>query len=175
MAIFLATDAEDSCKKAKKDKQTSRIDEKKRENLANEIFDYIHIAWYRRLFSLAWYDDMIYVEQKNGLTKPLPRLYYNNPNCLSPKPEFMQKKPFILSSSAKFSKINWEWIACQTLGFKKWCKETAIKIWHIKEMVEDILDNLIMHDDCLIALAKSEGFLDQDQLIDFSQTMVWYP
>lgn len=28
-------------------------------------------------------------------------------------------------------------------------------------------DNLIMPDDCLLALAKSGGFLDQDQFVDF--------
>lgn len=34
-------------------------------------------------------------------------------------------------------------------------------------MLEEISDNLIMLDDCLLALAKSGGFLDQDQLLDF--------
>lgn len=106
MATLLATDVEDSRKKAKKDKQTSCTNEKKRDNLADKIFDYIYVARCRQLFSLAWYNDITYAEQKDGLTKPLPTPCCNGPSCLSPEPEFMQKKPFISSFSVKFSEID---------------------------------------------------------------------
>lgn len=39
-------------------------------------------------------------------------------------------------------------------------------------MVEEMSDNLIMPNDCLLALAKSGSFLDQDQLINFLKP--WY-
>lgn len=44
IATFLATDTENSCKKAKKDKQTSRTNKKKQDNFTDKIFDYIYIA-----------------------------------------------------------------------------------------------------------------------------------
>lgn len=172
MATLLATDAEGSRNKAKKDQQTNRTNEKKRENLADEIFDYIHVARCRRLFSLAWYDDMTYAEQEDGLTKSLPTLCCNGPSCLSPEPEFLQREPFITSSPTKFSEIDREWIACRTLELRKWRKETATKVWHAKGVVEEMPDNLIMPDDCLLALAKMGGSLDHDQLVDFLKP--WY-
>lgn len=58
---FLATNAENSCNKGKKDKQTNHTNEKKQDNFADKIFDYIYIAQCRRLFSLACYNDMIYI------------------------------------------------------------------------------------------------------------------
>lgn len=115
---------------------------------------------------------MTYAEQEDGLTKPLPRLCCNGLSCLSPKPEFMQRERFISSFPAKFSEINQEWIAYRTLRLKKWRKKTAIKVWYVKGVVEDMPDNLIMPDDYLLALAKSGSFLDQDQLVNFLKP--WY-
>lgn len=44
VATLLAIDAEDSCKKAKKNKQTSCTNKKKRDNFVDEIFDYIYVV-----------------------------------------------------------------------------------------------------------------------------------
>lgn len=44
MATFLAMNAKDFCKKAKKDRQTSCKNEKKQNNLVEKIFDYIYVA-----------------------------------------------------------------------------------------------------------------------------------
>lgn len=91
---------------------------------------------------------------------------------MSPEPEFLQREPFITSSLTKFSEIDREWIACRTLELKKWRKETATKVWHAKGVVEEMPDNLIMPDDCLLALAKMGGSLDHNQLVDFFKP--WY-
>lgn len=169
---LLATDAEKARKKAKKDQQTSRTSEKKREMLADEIFDYIHVARCRRLFSLAWYDDLTYAEDDVGWIKPLPVLCCNGPSCLSLEPDFMQREPFIEASSIKTTKIDREWIACRTLELKKWRKQTAIDVWRAKKVEEDMPDSLIMPDDCLLALAKSGASLNHDQLVEFLKP--WY-
>lgn len=55
---------------------------------------------------------------------------------------------------------------------KKWRKEIATKVWHAKGVVEEMPDNLIMPDDCLLALAKMRGSLNHDQLVDFLKP--WY-
>lgn len=47
-------------KPQKKDQHASQIDVAKRANLFNEIFNYIHMTRCRTLFSLAWYNDLIY-------------------------------------------------------------------------------------------------------------------
>lgn len=39
-------------------------------------------------------------------------------------------------------------------------------------MVEDMPNNLIMPNDCLLALVKSRGSFDLDQLVDFFKP--WY-
>lgn len=48
----LTTDADYDCSQQKK-KKTFQIDVVKHAKLPNEIFDYIHVARYQRLFSLA--------------------------------------------------------------------------------------------------------------------------
>lgn len=45
----------------KKDKKTSQTDALKHAKLSNKIFDYIHIACYRKQLFLAWYDNLTYV------------------------------------------------------------------------------------------------------------------
>lgn len=59
MGIFLAMNTESSQNKIKKDQQTSCTNKKKRENLANIIFNYIYIAQYCQLFLLIWYNNLI--------------------------------------------------------------------------------------------------------------------
>lgn len=44
IATFLAMNTENSCKKAKKDKQTSRTNKKKQVNFTDKIFDYIYVV-----------------------------------------------------------------------------------------------------------------------------------
>ena len=78
MATLLATEAEASLEKQKKAWLSKRNHTSKKAKISDDIFDYINIARCRRLFSLAYYDDLTYA-QKNGL----------NPRKLSPHPAVM--------------------------------------------------------------------------------------
>ncbi len=49
----LTINAKQDCFRKKKEKQASQIDAAKHTKLPNKIFDYIYIAWYQRLISLA--------------------------------------------------------------------------------------------------------------------------
>lgn len=51
---LLSTDAEIASQSKQSKKQASKSDAQKRAALPHEIFDYIHVAKCRRLFSLAW-------------------------------------------------------------------------------------------------------------------------
>lgn len=53
LAAVLGTDAEEARKGKHAEKRSSKSDAKKRKNLPDEIFDYIHLACCRRLFSLS--------------------------------------------------------------------------------------------------------------------------
>lgn len=44
----------------KKKKQASQTNAAKRAKFPNKIFNYIHIAQCQRLFSLGWYNNLIY-------------------------------------------------------------------------------------------------------------------
>ena len=51
---ILASDADQNQRQRKKELKANETDAAKRAKLPNEIFDYIHVARCRRLFSLAW-------------------------------------------------------------------------------------------------------------------------
>lgn len=133
----------------------------------------------RRLFSLAWYDDLTYADEVTSdesiLKKPLPKACCNGPSCNNPEPEYLRREPFIQYITTKYSKSDREWMACQTIKLKEWRKETAARIW-LKQGVdedEELPDNLIMDDTCLTALAKNGELLqDLPTIIEFLKP--WY-
>lgn len=95
LGLFI-TDADENHLKKKKQRHASKTDAQKRAKLLDENFVYIHVARYRRLFSLAWYGDMTYAEEasvhpgstSNNLpsNKPLPTHGCNGPSCMRPEP-----------------------------------------------------------------------------------------
>lgn len=85
MFDLLTTNVEEaSC--SKKRKKAFQTDAAKRDNLPNEIFDYIYAAKCKRLFSLAWYDDKTYA---SPLT-PLAILCCDGPSCNLEDSEYLQ-------------------------------------------------------------------------------------
>lgn len=62
LTALLGTETEEK----KTSKRVSKSDAAKRASLPDEIFDYIHTAKCRRLFSLAWYDDFTYAAISNS-------------------------------------------------------------------------------------------------------------
>ena len=99
---ILSTEAEVESQTKKKKKQVSKGDVEKRANLLDEIFDYIHTAKYRRLFSLAWYDDETYKINADSSSKALPRLCYNASDCNSEDPECLKRAFFVDTSAVRY-------------------------------------------------------------------------
>lgn len=95
---------QDKFAKRQNRKRTSKKTEaKKRRNLLNKIFEYIHVARCRRFFSLAWYDNITYTRFDDaGITKSLPILCCNGPDCLLAKPDYLKREPFIDLTPIKF-------------------------------------------------------------------------
>lgn len=166
---FFITDADENHLKKKKQCHVSKMDAQKRAKLPDEIFDYIHVARCRRLFSLAWYGDMMYAEEasvylgstSNNLPfkKPLPTHCCNGPSCMSPEPDYLQRGAFIDDTSAKYTEGDQEQIACRTTELKKWRKKASIRLWKEKRVVEEMPDNALMSNSCLLALVKDGGLL----------------
>ena len=99
---ILSTEAEVESQTKKKKKQVSKGDVEKRANLLDEIFDYIHTAKCRRLFSLAWYDDKTYKVNADSSSKALPRLYCNASDCNSEDPECLKRAFFVNTSAVRY-------------------------------------------------------------------------
>ena len=78
-------------------KQASKTNAHKRVSLHSEIFDYINMAKCQRLFSLTWYDDIIYNNDK-----PLPSLSCNRPGCNLEEPKYLKRKPFVETPTIKY-------------------------------------------------------------------------
>lgn len=102
ISSVLAIDADENGKKARKDLQARRMYAAKRAELPTEIFHYINTAQCRRLFALAWYDDLTDADH-DGSRKPLPMSCCNGPGSLSPEPGFMQRESFIAVSVVKYT------------------------------------------------------------------------
>lgn len=100
-ALFI-TEAEEESLAKKAKKRTSATDAEKRAKLPNKIFNYIHTAKCQRLFSLDWYDDTTYAPNINGSIKPLPDPYCNCSGCKSLDPEYLNRVPFIDTTTIKF-------------------------------------------------------------------------
>ena len=116
---LLSTEAEMHTRSQKSTKQTSQSDAQKRANLPPEIFDYMHIAKYQRLFSLSWYNDQTYTPATDKAVKLLPILCCNRSSCQSEEPAFLKRRPFIHTPSIKYTKTMREWIACKIVTLKK--------------------------------------------------------
>lgn len=100
--------------------------------------------------------------------KPLPTHCCNGPSCMSLEPDYLQRDAFIDNSPAKYAEGDREWIACRTTELKKWRKEASIRLWKEKGVVEEMPDNALMSDSCLLALAKDGGLLhDIPTLLQF--------
>lgn len=117
---------------------------------------------------------MIYViNEATGFGKDLPTSCCNSSSCKSTELEFLQKKFFIKIPSTKYSKTDWEWIVYQTAALKIEKKETSEYLWKQEGVDRLMPHNLIMLDNCLLALAKNVGvFVDLESLIQF--LTLWY-
>lgn len=102
MSSVLAIEADENGKKTRKNLQACRMYAVKRAELSDEILHYINAAQCRRLFALAWYDDLTDADH-DGSRKPLPMSCCNGPGCLSPEPGFMQRESFIAVSVVKYT------------------------------------------------------------------------
>lgn len=88
---ILASNANQDQKEQKKELQTLQTDTTKQSRLPIEIFDYIYVAKYQKLFSLAWYDDITYAQSENSsFIKVLPISCCNGPNCHFTEPYYTQ-------------------------------------------------------------------------------------
>lgn len=65
---ILALDVDQNQRQRKKELKANKTDTAKQVKLLNEIFDYIHIAKCQKLFSLAWYDNLMYAQSNNSST-----------------------------------------------------------------------------------------------------------
>lgn len=73
----------------------------------------------------------------------------------------------------KYTKTNWEWFVYYTVVFKKWRLKTFQQLWVNKRVEQNIPPGLILSDNCLAAIAKSEGiFTDSNSFIKFLEC--WY-
>lgn len=173
MATLLATEAEASLEKRKKARLSRKNHLSKRAKIPDDIFDYINIARCRRLFSLAYYDDLTYAQEKGSKSnKALPTACCNGPSCNSPEPEYLQREPFMEQATViKYADAELEWIACRIAGLKQWRNEKSIRFWLQEGLgaeAKNMPDNLILSDCCLLALAKDGELLqDESSLVDF--------
>lgn len=174
---LLATEADETQLSKKKERKSNKSDAAKRANLSEEIFEYIHVARCRRLYALAWYDDMTYAHNNDDsgaiATKALPQLCCNGSSCQSQEPDFMKRDFFIDTSTPKYTETDREWIACRSSALKVWRKETSDRLWSAAGVTRSMSDTLLMPDAYLAALAKlGGGLLNCAQLIDFLKP--WY-
>lgn len=162
---LISTEAESHSQSQKMKKQASKTNAQKRASLPDEIFDYIHVAKCRRLFSLAWYDDATY-----NNNQPLPSLYCNGPGCNSEEPECLKREPFVETLTIRYSETDREWMACRTAELTKWRKARSDELWREDGVVDTMPESLLMSDQCLARLAKEGESLDEkDKLDDFLQ------
>lgn len=140
-------------------KQASKTDAQKRANLPEEIFDYIHIAKCRRLFSLTWYDDPTYDDGPSS--KPLPTLCCNASGYLSEDPDFLKREQFIKPVTIKYSEVEREWIACRFAALIEWQKEKSEAVWS-KNSFDGMPESLLMSDYCLSSLSKEGKYLNNE-------------
>lgn len=157
---LLSTEAETSSHIKKMNKKASSTDAQKRANLPDEIFDYIHVAKCRRLFSLNWYNDSTYGHGNEASTKLLPTLCCNGSGCNSKDPEYLEREPFVKPVAIKYSEADREQIACRSAILTKWQKAKSQALWR-EDDLDGMPESLLMSDQCLLALAKEGEKLDE--------------
>lgn len=176
-ALFdlVATEAEEDLNAKRAKKQASKTDAEKRAKLPDELFNYIHAAQCRKLFFLAWYNDLTYTLNVDG-SKTLPELCCNGPSCNSKEHDFLERPPFINTTPAKFNEATREWIAYRTAELRKWRKATLKSFWLEQNVETEIPDTLLMSDACLVTLVKAANGLvdcvDGSKVKEFLQP--WY-
>lgn len=106
--ILFITDTKEEILAKKTKKKTFALDIEKWAKLPNEIFNYIYITNYQRLFSLDLYNNTIYTPNKKGLIKLLPKLYCNGSSCQLPDFDYYHCTSFINSTTFKYKEVDWE-------------------------------------------------------------------
>lgn len=103
---LLATKAEEKSLKKKHTKKANQSDAEKRAKLPDKIFNYIHVARCRRLFALAWYNDLTYAQNEDGSILTFPTFCCNGPSCQSKEPDFLDREAFINVSIVTYNETN---------------------------------------------------------------------
>lgn len=117
---------------------------------------------------MAWYDDLTYAQSEDGSSpKALPTSCCNGPSCNSVEPDYIQREPFIDTTTAKVTEVDREWVACRTLALKQWRTETSDRLWRELGVTEAMPESLIMPDCCLASLATSGRTLKLEDLAEF--------
>lgn len=119
---------------------------------------------WRRLFSLAWYNNLTYAQNKDSTSKVLPITCCNRPSSNSIKPDYIKQKLFIDTTTLKFLEVDQEWIDCCTSKLKK--RRTETSIWVLSGIKRAISESCIMPNSCLATMSKSEKSLNSDKLIE---------
>lgn len=134
----------------KSSKQTSKSDSQKQANLPSKIFDYMYTAKCQRFFFLSWYNNQTYAPAVNNITKPLPIFCCNGFCCQSKELNFLKRKPFVQTSSIKYTKSMKEWITCRIAALKEWKKAKSKALW-LEDGIEDPMpDTVRMSEQCLL-------------------------
>lgn len=171
---MLSIKAKEETKSKKKKKKSSKTDAQKPDYLPDKIFDYIHAAKYKRLFSLAWYDNLTYLLKNNDVGKPLPVFCCNGSGCQLKELLYLYCNFFVDLNPTKFLKADWKWIVCQTDKLKSWRKEKSQQVWIAKEIKTNMPDKQIISNSCFLALIKNGGtFTNKATLCDFLQLWYW--
>ena len=173
LSTLLATESEAQKKQRSAKKRTSKNDAAKRASLPNDIFDYIHVAPCRRLYSLALYDDMTYASLTEHSGKALPDLCCNVSGCRSVEPDYLKQGLHFDTEPAKHNEYEREWIAYRSQALKQWREKAFTQLWSKEGIDEPRPNSLIMSNTCLVALAKNADSLhDEQKLVQFLKP--WY-
>lgn len=158
---LLTPEAEEVSRNKKHKKKASQTDAAKRANLPDEIFDCIHVAKCRRLFSLAWYDNETYVSPSTALPTPC----CNGPSCNSEDPEYLQRASLVNTAPVRYTEIEREWMAFMTSELKKWRKAKSKAYWLDQGVEDEMPESVLMTNDCLMALVKKSKDLDDEEKV----------
>lgn len=126
----------------------------------------MHVAKCRRLFSLAWYDDLTYGDGPSS--KPLSTLCCNVSECLSDDLDFLKREPFVKPVTVKYSEAERELIACRFAALTEWRKEKSEAVWS-KDGLDGMPESLLMLYQYLSSLSK-----DGEQLNDEAKLQVFF-
>lgn len=108
---------------------------------------------------MAWYNDLTYIPNTEGIAKPLPILCCNESSCNFEEPAFMQRPPFINITVVKYNEIHYKLIFWWTVELKKWKKAQSKAFWIEQNIEADIPNTLLMSNKYFIGLAKTADSL----------------